>query len=79
MTAGDDYVPAPAACFSSSRYPCPPSAGTGRSAADCARCCRGTQNTLLEANLPGQSPRLIHLRHEFPTKKAGQTNSVLHI
>jgi len=34
---------------------------------------------LLEANLPGQSPGLTHFKHEFPTKKAGHTNSILHI
>lgn len=41
-TAGGDYVLAPTACFSSSRYPCPPSAVTGHSAAGCATCCHGT-------------------------------------
>lgn len=41
MTAGDDYVLAPTVCFSSSGYPCPPSAVTGHSAADCATCCHG--------------------------------------
>lgn len=71
-TAGDDYVLAPTGCFSSSRYPCPPSAVTGHSAADCATCCHGTQKMLLEANLPGQSPGLINFKHEFLTKKAGQ-------
>lgn len=76
-TAGDDYVLAPTACFSSSRYPCPPSAVTGHSAADCATCCHGTQKIPLDANLQGQSPGLIHFKHEFPTKKAGQTNSIL--
>lgn len=76
-TAAGDCVPSPAVCSSSSGYPCPPSAGTGRSTADCAACCQGTQKTLLEANLQGQSPGVINYKHEFPTKKAGQTNSVL--
>lgn len=77
-TAGDGYVLAPAVYFSSSRYPCPPSAVTGHSAADCATCCQGTK-MLLEANLQRKSPGLMHLKHKFPTKKASQTKSVLHL
>lgn len=34
---------------------------------------------LLEASLQGQSPGVIHVKHEFPTKEAGQTDSILHI
>lgn len=78
-TAAGGCAPSPAVCSSSSGCPCPPSAGTGRSAAGCAACCQGTQKTLSEANLQGQSPGVINFKHEFPTKKAGQTNSVLHI
>lgn len=42
-TAGDGYVLSPTVCFSSSRYPCPPSAVIGHSAVDCAMCCHGTE------------------------------------
>lgn len=77
-TAGDGYVLAPTVYFSSSRYPCPPSAVTGHSAADCATCCHGTQKMFLEANLQRKSPGLIHFKHELPTKKASQTKSFLY-
>lgn len=58
-TAGGGYVLAPTVCFSSSRYPCPPSVVTGHSAADCATYCHSTQKALLETNLQGQSSEQI--------------------